>query len=70
MLVGGQKPVPEAMGNSPDEKMDTESTNGVELCRVSLEVAKVASEVKKKAKSIAGNSLYVNQRALTRADFS
>jgi hypothetical protein len=36
MLVGGQKPVPEAMGNSPDEKMDTESTNGVELCRVSL----------------------------------
>lgn len=35
-----------------------------------LEVAKVASEVKKKAKSIAGNSLYVNQRALTRADFS
>ena len=36
MLVGGQKPVPEATGNSPDEKMDTESTNGVELCRVSL----------------------------------
>ena len=35
-----------------------------------LEVAKVASEVKKKAKSIAGNSLYVNQRAITRADFS
>ena len=37
MLVGGQKPVPEATGNSPDEKMDTESTNGVELCRVFLE---------------------------------
>ena len=37
MLVGGKKPVPEAMGNSTDEKMDTESTNGVELCRVFLE---------------------------------
>ena len=37
MLVGEQKLVPEATGNSPDEKMDTESTNGVELCRVSLE---------------------------------
>ncbi len=38
MLVGEQKIVPEATGNSPDEKMDTESTNGVELCRVSLDV--------------------------------
>ena len=35
MLVGEQKLVPEATGNSPDEKMDTASTNGVELCRVS-----------------------------------
>ena len=30
--------MPEATGNSPGEKTDAASTNGVELCRVSLDL--------------------------------
>lgn len=30
--------MPEATGNSPGEKTDAASTNGVELCRVSLDI--------------------------------